>query len=105
MPNYGKHRSHGLTKQSLQYWASEYRRLRIGPQLGISFDTFLRLRRTVRHNVQRWAETQLHHWRENLRWLPMTCTPWVLDWTTDAPADAEATIDPEVATLRKICPN
>lgn len=97
MPDYGKDRSDTLTRQAIEYWGREFYRLRIGPQLGISFDTFLRLKRSVRHNVHTWAHTQLRNWRQNPRWMPMTSTPWILGFQTDDPADAEATYEPGIA--------
>jgi len=105
MPDYGKNRPGTLTRQALDYWAREYRRLRIGHLLGISFDTFLRLKRRVRLNVHRWAHDILGDWRDNPRWMRLSGTKCVLDWTADAPTDAEATLDPDVADLRKIRPN
>jgi len=93
MPDYGKCRSDALTRQAIEYWGREFYRLRIGPQLGISFDTFLRLRRTVRHNVHEWAIRSLRDWRASPLWLSMTSSPLVLDWRADDPAAAEAGLD------------
>ncbi len=84
MPDYGQNRD-GLTRRAIEYWAQEFRRLRIGEQMGISFETFLCLKRSVRVNLHQWAEDILRDWNDNPRWLTMANSPMVLDWTSDDP--------------------
>lgn len=72
-----------MTNADLNYWGDEFRRLRVRQSLGITFETFLKLDKTVRHNLRAWMHQRLERWRENRRWMQLASSPYVLDWSAD----------------------
>lgn len=88
-----------LTRQAIEYWGDEYRRLRMAERLGITFETFLTLSPSTRRHVHTWLHDSLRDWRDNPRWLTMAGAPLVLDWTSARPEEDVGGGDPVDVTL------
>lgn len=87
----------GMSLQEIEYWGTEFCRLRIRQALGITFDTFITLNLSTRHELRRWMLDRLKDWRDNPRWSIPASRPVVLGWSTEDTRDARATIEPGIA--------
>lgn len=75
-----------LSHPELEYWAREFRRLRIRESLSLPFETFMELSVPTRHAVRHCMHSCLRDWRENPRWAVLSSTDLVLGWASDDPA-------------------
>ena len=92
---------HRRTHAEIEYWAEEYRRLRVGAGLAITFETFMELSTSTRQGIRAWMHQRLRRWRENPRWMNLAASTYVLDWITDDPRDLHARFENSLADLER----